>query len=615
MADNKPHPSPRNDDVEQQPTLLQRLTDLALSVPHFIRDEIWRVRSLEARSWKGRCFGLLRMSALTIEGIRANRLAVQAASLGYYTLIALGPLVAIAIMISSFVIRENSKEKIVDALTELTYFIAPPAEQAALQSTFTTNGNLLHGINNLPDVDDELAGVTTPATATLSRPNFTAGTAPSSTHGSDGLSHPLTPGHIHTPGHPVTPPAANAAVAGITGAPDAIAKAAVVQAQQKQNEEEAKEEIQPSSHLVNIINELVTNARSGTVGIVGSLTLIVISIGLIGNIEKTFNAIWGVGRGRSLIQQVFIYWTLITLGAVLGAAALTLGLANIAASTFEQLPLGGTFLKDLFLQSSSFLAFLLVVFLLSSFYRFIPNTRVHWQPSLVGGLIVALLLYANQFFSFLYIGFVVRQGSLFGAVGILPVLLFGLFIFWLLILLGGQITYAIQNVNTLTHQRVWDNVSHRTQELLALTTLLLVGRRYESCSRPYSAAELAQRIRVPANVLNSTLNSLCSIGYLCTVTSSVRSGRDEDTQDRYQPGRPLNRITLAEFKQTFEKWGNNDGAVVLRDLDPLLAFYSNNLLKIPADNAANQSLQALFAEYDPYRLHTDAEAQPAVQQG
>lgn len=547
MADNTQRPAPRNDDSDPQPTLLQRLTELVLSVPHFIRDEIWRVRSLEARSWKGRFFGLLRMSALTIEGIRSNRLAVQAASLGYYTLIALGPLVAIAIMISSFVIRDNSKEKIVHALTELTYFIAPPTEQAATLQERYMHANGSYAMDTrLPTESEGVVLESIPAATDAS------------------------------------------------SQPSAQAEAAAELA-----EEEAKEDIRPSTHLVNIINELVSNARSGTMGVIGSLTLIVISIGLIGNIEKTFNAIWGVRRGRSLVQQVFIYWTLITLGAVLGTAALTLGLANMAADTFEQLPLGGTFLKDLFLQSSSFIAFVLVVLLLSSFYRFIPNIRVRWQPSLVGGLTVALLLYANQSLSFLYIGFVVRQGSLFGAVGILPVLLFGLFIFWLLILLGGQITYAIQNVNTLTHQRVWNNVSHRTQELLALTTLILVARRYDACGRPYSAGELARRIRVPANVLNSTLNLLSSIGYLSIVTAPERTSADSDTQERYQPGRPLNRITLAEFKQTLEKWGNNDGANILSDLDPLLTFYNAKLLRIPADNEANQSLQTLFAEFDP----------------
>lgn len=580
MADNKQPPTTRSDEAEQQSTLLQRLSDLALSVPHFVRDEIWRVRSLEARSWRGRWFGLLRIGALTIEGIRSNRLAVQAASLGYYTLIALGPLVAIGIMISSFVIRENSKEKIVDALTELTYFIAPPTEQAAFHSTFSINGVSDHDLVHHPMEDD-----------------FDLDDLAMSFGDQESVTDPLAAPSSST-GDP-TDTVARTAVAGITGDTDAIAQSAITKAQAAQEEEEAKEEIQPSTHLVNIINELVNNARSGTVGVVGSLTLIVISIGLIRNIENTFNAIWGVGRGRSLVQQVFIYWTLITLGAVLGATALTLGLANIAADTFAHLPLGGTFLKDLFLHSSSFLAFILVVLLLSSFYRFIPNTPVRWQPSLIGGLSVALLLYANQSLSFLYIGFVVRQGSLFGAVGILPVLLFGLFIFWLLILLGGQITYAIQNVNTLTHQRVWDNVSHRTQELLALTTLILVSRRYEACARPHSASELAQRIRVPANVLNSTLDLLCNIGYLSTVTSPARTAREDDAQERYQPGRPLNKITLAQFKQAFEKWGNNDGADVLNDLDPLLGFYDTQLLEIPADSPANETLQSLFERYQP----------------
>lgn len=621
---------------KEQPTLLQRLYQLVLYVPDFVREEIWRVRALEARSWKGRGFGLLRMAALTIDGIRSNRLPLQAAALGYYTLIALGPLVAIAIMISGFIIKENSKEKIVNALIDITYFIAPPAQEAANQASFQVidgeSEKDLFELYQHPGSDKKepvgtAAGQVTVGGSVIagdsvkqsflqdpSAASATGTTAAGAASHSD--APPVITGNAFIqPSASATAPATGSAAASHTfqtGAPagshtptiltqddnfDQVAQTAIEQARQDKEEEAAKENIHPSSQLVGIIDEFVSNARSGTMGIVGSLTLIVISIGLLGTIEKTFNAIWGVRRGRALIQQVFIYWTLITLGAVLTAAAVTLGFANIAANTFDHLPLGGTFFKELMLRSSPILAFLLVSLLLASFYRFIPNTRVRWQPALIGGLVVALMLYANQALSFLYIGFVVRQGSLFGAVGILPVLLFGLFIFWLLILLGGQITYAIQNVNTLTHQRVWDNVSHRTQELLALTALVLVSRRYEACKRPFSAGELAQRIRVPANILNSTLNLLCNIGFLTTVTTPATQ-LGEEPQERYQPGRPLNKITLTQFKVAFEKWGNNDGAVFLQDIDPLLSFYNSNLLEVNPENAANKDLQSLFAEFD-----------------
>lgn len=491
------------EEEESKPkTWWRRAQNEVHALPNLVRDEIWRPGHLEDDSNKAKFFGFLRVFALTWDGIRSNRIPSQAAALSYYTLIALGPMIAIAIMISGFILPEDGRGRIADTLTDAVYFVAPSAAQAKQTEVL------------LPDDD---------------------------------------------------------------AAPGEAPQAETVEQQIVEDD------------LEEAIDTLVENSRSSTVGIVGSIVLIWISIQLLSTIEKTYNTIWGVHQGRNFFQQVVFYWTIISLGAVLAVTLVTVGYGKIAAS-FEGFPLG-SFFRDTLLHLAPVVIFVLAVLMLAVFNRFIPNARVHWKPAFVGAFIVTVLLYINQYASFFYIGFVVRQKSLFGAVGILPVLLFGLFVFWVFLLLGGQITYALQNVNRLTHQRAWEGTSRRAQELLAVTTLAIIARRFENCEPALSADELSERMRVPVNILNHTIHSLVKIGLLVVVEPN-----DKQEAERFMPGRPVDYISPADFKDRLELAGNNEALKLLSEADPLVDRYRSILLDVPEGHPSRISFKELIRE-------------------
>lgn len=486
---------------------MQQARSFAAAVPALIGKEIWQTRNLEQKGSKAVFFGLLRIITITVEGIMKNRIPSQAAALSYYTLIALGPLIAIVIMVSGFVVKDNQQEVATKALTDLVYFIAPSAEEAEKSA-----------------LDDFFADID----------------ANRSLAGSD------------------------------TG-------------------EEAPNQVNPQ--LVQFIDDVVENARSGAVGVIGTIILIFISIQLLSTIEKTFNTIWGARNARNIAQRVVFYWTFISLGAVLSFTAITLGTVSAITSKFEDIPFIGEMARDGIIALAPLLSFALIILLLTIFNRFIPNTQVRWLPAALGAVIVAILLILNQQLSFLYIGFVIRQQSLFGAVGILPILLFGLFVFWVVLLLGGQLTYAIQNVNSLTNQRAWEHVSLRTRELLSLAAFLQIARRFQSKEKPYSVDELSAKMRVPGNILNETLARLCDMDLLIQVNSGDTR---KQLAARYQPALPIESLTLAEFKECFEGYGNNDGGELLHDIDPLLPYFEKELLDFREQDSANKPISELF---------------------
>ncbi len=345
--------------------------------------------------------------------------------------------------------------------------------------------------------------------------------------------------------------------------------------------------------LVKFINNFITHSRSSAAGIIGVFTLLIIVIQLFTTVENTFNDIWGVRRGRSWLARFVYYWSAITLGALLFFASLTLFSAGAFINVFlEKLPLGAQ-LKHLFVWMLPSSSILLLMFVLTMFYRLVPNTRVRWTAAFAGAVVVTGLLYLNNYLAFLYFRQVYLQQSLYGSVAILPVLMLGLYVFWFFVLVGGQLTYAIQNVHYRSSQAAWHTINHFTREGLSLLVLLLIARRFKSCDPAFSVTQLAQHIRVPAQVLNESLNRLCDLGLITELPPAEGS---DQTDHRYQPARPLNKVTLHDFKFLFEHHGESPSGELLDSIDPLLAHYHQKLAAALPEILGQKTLDALIDE-------------------
>src|SRR5258708_38634282 len=90
----------------------------------------------------------------------------------------------------------------------------------------------------------------------------------------------------------------------------------------------------------------------------------------------------------------------------------------------------------------------------------------------------------------------------------MPILMIGLYIFWFFVLVGGQITYAVQNVPYRSSQTAWHSLNHATREGMSLVALLLIARRFQVCAPAYSVTELSHPLRGPSQLPNDSLNLL-----------------------------------------------------------------------------------------------------------
>lgn len=443
--------------------------------------DIWEQEYLGRKTLKARLYHLLRVLILTWQGLRRNKIPVQAAALTFYSLIGIGPLIALGIMISGFALEKGSEDVVIEGIYKAIAFAAP---QVALDS------------------------------------------------------------------------------------------------------EEGQE---LDNQLIEMINQFSSAATSGTVGLLGLLTLFAIGMQVLSSIEGSFNTLWGVEKGRKIGERIVTYWTFISLGAVLGTLSVTLLAANAFVRFTNDLPFGAT-LASLIQFLSPLIAFVLVATLLAVFFRFIPNTQVKWGPAFGGAVLVVILLNLYNTFSFLYVQRVVQTNSLYGSVGIIVVLMIGLYVFWLLILLGGQVTYAVQNADFLTNENAWQKTSERAREAISLSILLLVTKRFQNGQNPIRASEILKKIRVPSHIMNSSLNRLIALGYVYPLEGNTA----EEERDRaYQPGKPAESITLGSFKASIESYGNNEGLEIVTSVDPAVKNYLEEVVSLKDSAQAQTKLSEL----------------------
>src|SRR5208282_1284765 len=212
------------------------------------------------------------------------------------------------------------------------------------------------------------------------------------------------------------------------------------------------------------IRDFVQNTRSGTLGAIGMLLLVVVAIRMLANIEATFNDIWGVTRGRNWLWRIVLYWTTITLGplAIVGALGLAGGPhLKSAENLVTQMPFVGSLIFQLLPLPVLWLTFALI-------YLLVPNTRVRFSAALVGGVVGGSLWQLNNLFGFLYVSRAVTNFGMYNSLGLLPVFMIGLYFSWLILLFGAQVAYAFQNRKAYLQDKLAENVNQRGREFIAL---------------------------------------------------------------------------------------------------------------------------------------------------
>ena len=171
--------------------------------------------------------------------------------------------------------------------------------------------------------------------------------------------------------------------------------------------------------------------RLTAIGIVGFM---VTSVMLMLTIDNSLNRIFRVQRRRSLVQNIFVYWAVLTLAPVLIGVSLSMTTVGLAASL-------GSDTLDLLAQTLlRAVPFLFTCAALSLLYGVVPARRVEFRHAVTGGVVAGVGFEVAKRAFALYLQQVPTYTLIYGAFATIPIFLVWLYVSWVVVLAGAVFT-------------------------------------------------------------------------------------------------------------------------------------------------------------------------------
>jgi membrane protein len=234
--------------------------------------------------------------------------------------------------------------------------------------------------------------------------------------------------------------------------------------------------------IIEQIDSFTRNAgRLTAIGIIGFM---VTSVMLMLTIDNALNRIFRVERRRSLLQNVFIYWAILTLAPVLIGVSLSMTTIALAASV------GSVYLVP----------FLLTCLALSILYGVVPARRVELRHALMGGFVAGIGFEVAKRLFALYLQQVPTYTLIYGAFATIPIFLVWLYVSWVVVLAGAVFTAMLPAYHAKQEQRM--KPGERLAELLGALTLLA---RAHGVGKVLSLNGLARELRTQPYRLEQVL--------------------------------------------------------------------------------------------------------------
>lgn len=298
-------------------------------------------------------------------------------------------------------------------------------------------------------------------------------------------------------------------------------------------------------YIVSFVENALARTQGGLVAVVALVMLFWAVIRVFGSIESAFNNIWEVKMSRSIARQwsnyiaivmiVPVLWVIV--GAVGGYARQLLGFDD------------GWF----FTLLSRLVSVATICIIFTIFYFVIPNARVRFSSALTAGLIAGTAFVLFQW-GYLYVQrWMTSYNAIYGSFAALPLFLVWMQTSWQILLFGGELSFAYQNVARFCEERESLKISYEQRRKIWLAMMLAVVGQFREKGGATSTETIRRRLELPTRIINEVLYQLVQAGLLVAVPMG-----DDDRDMGYMPAHDIATITLGGVLDALEQSGQGN---------------------------------------------------------
>jgi len=340
------------------------------------------------------------------------------------------------------------------------------------------------------------------------------------------------------------------------------------------------------TQVINFARTLLENTRGGIVAGVGVALLFWTIIKVLGNIERSFNDIWGIKEPRKLGRKFSDYLSIMLICPVLiiVSSSVTVFISSQIKFITEKIFLLGA-VSTLIFFLLKLLPYVMVWILFTFIYTFMPNTKVNFKSALLAGIVAGSIYEITQW---AYIAFqvgVAKYNAIYGSFAALPLFLVWLQLSWLIVLFGAEISFAHQNVDLYEFEPDSLRVSYSFKKLLTLGLTHLIVKRFSKGDSPLTASEISHILEIPIRLTRQILYELVG----ASIVSEVKT--QEYKESAYQPACDINYLTIRRVIEALENKGVNDIPVTVTNDFKAILDSLQKFADIIEKSAANKPLK------------------------
>jgi len=306
------------------------------------------------------------------------------------------------------------------------------------------------------------------------------------------------------------------------------------------------------NQVISFANSMLENTKGGLIAGVGVILLFWSVLKVLGNIEESFNAIWGINKGRNWLTKFTEYLSIMLIAPLLLilSSSLTVYISSKTKEIASSVDILRYIDKELsFLLSLS--PYIVLWLLLTMVYMIMPHTKVKFKSAFIAGIVSGSLFVIVQW---AYVTFqigVVKYNAIYGSFAALPLFLAWLRTSWLIVLFGAELSFVHQNVEQYMLKEESNNITQSFRKKLSILITHYIIEQFYNGNSP-SIEKIKEDLKLPFRLVSQITEDLEKSGILSRIEN------ENYNISSFQPAIDTSRLSIEYVLIALDKLGADE---------------------------------------------------------
>lgn len=292
-------------------------------------------------------------------------------------------------------------------------------------------------------------------------------------------------------------------------------------------------------YMVSFANNTLARTNGGVMATIGLLTLLWAVVNLFESIEANFNKIWEVKSSRNLVRKYSDYITVVIIAPLLWIVATSVG-----TYTRDMLGIEGVWWLNM---ASKLFSLMLVWAMFTVIYIVLPNTKVRLRSAIMAAVFAGTGFYLFQTLFIFLMKWMTSYSAIYGSFAALPLFLLWMQYSWKILLMGCELSFALQNEKRYDEERELPVISHDDTQKFIIAIVCHIARSFVRGEGAVPLIAVRERLGIPSRIASKLILILVDAGILNEVKCEQK-----DYDVAYAPAKDVNSLRVCDILEAVE---------------------------------------------------------------